>query len=251
VGIAMGKSGTEVTKEAADVILADDNYASIVAGIHEGRGIYENIRKTLVYRVAGNTTELFVMLVAGLVGLPVPLLPLQLLWINLLSDGFPALAMVMDPAEPGLMTRPPRPPKEPMLGGKEWRHVVLTAIIEGGVVLWAFDQGLQRDSLEGGRSWAFTTLVLSEAFRAFAARSRTKVFWETGVTSNLVLLGVVILTFFLQIGLHSWEPTKRLFELSALHADDLVQVVLLSLLPATVLEILKLVRRGITKLAPG
>src|SRR6185369_5397352 len=116
VGIAMGKAGTEVTREVSDIVLADDNFASIVAAIREGRGIFDNIRKALVYLLAGNAAELAVMLIASLAGLPLPLLPLQLLWVNLVTDGLPALALVIDPPDSDVMAQPPRPPVEPILG---------------------------------------------------------------------------------------------------------------------------------------
>lgn len=105
IGIAMGKTGTEVTREASEVVLADDNYASIVAGIREGRGIFDNIRKAIVYLLAGNASELAVMLIAAVVGLPLPLLPIHLLWINLVTDGLPALALVMDPTDEDVMRK--------------------------------------------------------------------------------------------------------------------------------------------------
>ena len=107
--MAMGLTGTEVTKEAADIIITDDNFASIVAAVEEGRGIYDNIAKTLRYLMAGNAGELIVMFIAALVGWPLPLLPIQLLWINLVTDGLPALALATDPIDPEVLTRPPRP----------------------------------------------------------------------------------------------------------------------------------------------
>ena len=116
IGIAMGITGTEVTKEAADMVITDDNFASIVAAVEEGRGIYDNIPKTLGYLLAGNAGELAVMLVAGLVGWPLPLLPIQLLWINLVTDGLPALALATDPIDPGVLDRPPRRPERSIAG---------------------------------------------------------------------------------------------------------------------------------------
>ena len=108
--MAIGRTGTEVTKEAAAIIITDDNFASIVAAVEEGRGIYDNIAKTLAYLLGGNVGELTVMFIAALVGWPLPLLPMQLLWINLLTDGLPALALATDPIDPGVLTHPPRPP---------------------------------------------------------------------------------------------------------------------------------------------
>jgi Ca2+-transporting ATPase len=247
VGIAMGRAGTEVTKEAADVILADDNFASIVAGIHEGRGIYENIRKTLVYLLAGNAAELFIMLISEVAGFPLPLLPLQLLWINLVSDGFPALALVMDPPDPDLLQKPPRPVKEPMLGRRQWMQVGFTAAVEGSVVFGVFVWALRHTSLDEARSLAFMTLVLSEVFRAFAARSQTKVFWETGVTSNLVLVGVVTFTMLVQLGLQAWAPTRELFGLVQMPFSHIVLAFILSLIPVTTLEVRKVLQRAWAK----
>ncbi|MDO9280395.1 MAG: HAD-IC family P-type ATPase, partial [Pseudomonadota bacterium] len=123
IGIAMGKAGTEVTREAADMVLADDNFASVIAAVSEGRGIFDNIRKTLVYLLSGNAGELLVMLGAAIAGLPLPLLPIQLLWINLVTDGLPALALVVDPTDADVLKRPPRKPDEPMLGRPEWTTV--------------------------------------------------------------------------------------------------------------------------------
>ena len=143
IGIAMGRSGTEVTREASDMVLADDNFASIVAAVREGRGIFDNIRKTLVYLLAGNTAELLVMLAAGVAGLPLPLLPLHLLWINLVTDGLPGLALVMDPADADTLRRPPRSPAEPLLGRHQWRGIVFTGVLEAGVTLGVFIWGLR------------------------------------------------------------------------------------------------------------
>src|SRR6185503_8200378 len=134
----MGRTGTEVTREAAGVILTDDNFASIVAGVEEGRGIFENIRKTLVYLLAGNAAELLLMLGAAVLGLPLPLLPLHLLWINLVTDGFPALALVMDPPDSDALAHPPRPPAEPMLGRREWTGIVAAGVLEAAVVVGVF-----------------------------------------------------------------------------------------------------------------
>ena len=128
IGIAMGRTGTEVTREASDIVLADDNFATIVAAVEEGRGIFDNIRKTIVYLLAGNVAELAVVFAAALVGLPAPLLPLHLLWINLVTDGAPALALGVDPADDGLMQQPPRPTGEGVITPRMWRGIILVGI---------------------------------------------------------------------------------------------------------------------------
>ncbi len=138
IGIAMGLTGTEVTREASDLVLADDNFASIVAAIREGRGIFDNIRKTLVYLLSGNTAELAVMLVAAVAGLPLPLPPLHLLWINVVTDGLPAIALVFDPPDDEVLQRPPRRPDEPMLGRVQWRFVVTTGLLQATAPLGIF-----------------------------------------------------------------------------------------------------------------
>jgi Ca2+-transporting ATPase len=243
IGIAMGRTGTEVTREASAMILTDDNYASIVAAVREGRGIYDNIRKTLVYLLAGNTAELAVMLGASLAGWPLPLLPLSLLWINLVTDGLPALALVMDPAPADALARPPRRPAEPMLGSRQWTRVALTGLLEAGVTLAVFAWTLRTRGLAEARSLAFAVLVFSELFRAFAARSDRLLFWQVGAFSNLVLLAIVVGSVVLQIGLHELPFSRQLFGLSVLAWSDAVPCLLAALVPVSVLELLKLVRR--------
>jgi Ca2+-transporting ATPase len=243
VGIAMGRTGTEVTREAADIILTDDNFASIIAGIREGRGIFDNIRKTLVYLLAGNASELFVMLGAAVLALPLPLLPLHLLWINLVTDGLPALALVIDPVDENAMKRPPRKVEEPMLSRAEWRHIGWVGLIEASVTLGVFAWALQAKNLEEARSLTFSVLVFAELFRAFAARSTDRIFWEVGAFTNLRLLGVVALSIFLQLGLHFIPWTQTLFRTHPLSLSDLMLGLSLGLIPVTLLELGKLARR--------
>lgn len=244
IGIAMGKAGTEVTREAADMVLADDNFASIVAAVREGRGIFDNIRKTLVYLLAGNFAELTVMLGAAAVGLPLPLLPVQLLWINLVTDGLPALALVVDPVHEEVLARPPRPADQPMLGRSEWKNIVMTGLLDASVTLGVFAWTLRAEGLVEARNLAFTTLVFVELFRAFAARSTTKTLWEVGVFSNPRLLVVVAGSVALQIAMHHIPLTQRLFGLTPIGFLDCLLPLGLGLVPVTVLEGVKLVRRG-------
>ncbi len=243
IGIAMGRTGTEVTREAADMILANDDFASIVAAIREGRGIFENIRKTLVYLLAGNAAELLVMLGAAMAGLPLPLLPLHLLWVNLVTDGLPALALVVDPAAPDTLERPPRPPAEPMLRRREWTTVVATGLLQAVVTLSVFAWAHEARGLAEARNLAFSVLVFGEVLRAFAARSPDRIFWEVGALSNLRLLAVVAGSLLLQLGLHHSPLAQRLFELGPLSLFDCALSLVLGLVPVTVLEVWKLVRR--------
>ncbi|HEY4187535.1 MAG TPA: cation-translocating P-type ATPase [Polyangia bacterium] len=240
IGIAMGKTGTEVTREASDMVLADDNFASIIAAIEEGRGIFDNIRKTLIYLLGGNTGELLVMLGAGIAGLPLPLLPLHLLWINLATDGLPALALVMEPRDPDVMRRPPRPAAEPILGRAEWANILLTGFLQGAVTLAVFLWGLRARSLPAARDLAFSTLVFGELFRSFASRSRTRTLWQLGPFTNARLLAVVALSTVAQVGIHFVPATRRLFQFAAPNVHELALSFAAGLVVVTVLEASKL-----------
>jgi Ca2+-transporting ATPase len=232
-----------VAREASDMILADDNFASIVAAIREGRGIFENIRKSLVYLLVGNVAELAVMLGAATFGLPLPLLPLHLLWINLVTDGFPALALVMEPVEQDAMRHPPRDPKEPLLGAPQWRFIAMVGALETVVTLGVFAWALgARDETEA-RTLAFSVLVYTELFRSFAARSPGRLFWEVGAFTNLRLVLVVAFSALLQVGLHQLELTRRLFELSVLPWQDGLLALGLGLISVSLIEVAKLIRR--------
>jgi Ca2+-transporting ATPase len=244
IGVAMGKTGTEVTREAADIVLADDNFATIVAAIREGRGIFDNIRKTLVYLLTGNAAELALMLSAALLGLPLPLLPLHLLWINLVTDGLPALALVVDPVAPDVLDRPPRRPDEPMLGRPQWLTVVLTGALETAVVLATYVWALRSRDVVAARDLAFTTLVFCELLRAFAARSRDLSIVAVGLATNLRLLAVVLVSLALQLAIHYIPAARRVFQLSDLAPSDCALTLALGLVPMTAIELTKWVRRA-------
>jgi len=249
IGIAMGRGGTEVTREASDMVLTDDNFATIVAAVEEGRGIHDNIRKTLVYLLTGNTAELALMLAASLLGLPLPLLPLQLLWINLVTDGLPGLALVMDPPLPGVLDRPPRPPAEPMLGRSQWTRILWVGALEAGVVLAVFLGKLGGGDATVARNFAFSTLVFCELFRAFAARSRRFVYWQVGAFTNAHLIAVVALSALAQVSLGHLAFARSLFRIQAMSGADIGLCLALGLIPVTVLELSKLLRAA--RSAPG
>ncbi len=243
IGIAMGRTGTEVTREAADIVLTDDNFASIVAAVEAGRGIFDNIRKTLVYLLSGNAAELSVMFVAAIIGLPLPLLPLHLLWINLVTDGLPALALVTEPTGPEVMQRPPRPPAEPILGHREWSAVALTGLMQTVVVLAVFVWALDARGLETARNLAFSVLVFGELLRAFAARDVDRPFWEVGVFTNLRLLGIVVVSMLVQLGIHHIPATQQLFQIGPLSLHECILSLALGCVPLIILECAKLLRR--------
>jgi Ca2+-transporting ATPase len=243
IGIAMGRGGTEVTREASDMILTDDNFATIVAAVEEGRGIYDNIRKTLVYLLAGNAGELGVMLTASLLGLPLPLLPLHLLWINLVTDGLPALALVMDPPTPGVLDQPPRPPREPMLGRDQWTRILWVGALEAALVLTVFLVKLGTGDVALARSLAFSTLVFCELFRAFAARSRKLVHWQVGAFTNLHLIAVVALSVLVQVSIDHLAFARRFFRIEEMSPAETALCLAVGLIPVTILEVRKLLAR--------
>lgn len=247
IGIAMGRAGTEVTKQAADLILTDDNFSTIVHAVHEGRGIYQNIRKAIVYLLTGNFAEILVVLGAVIVGLPLPLLASHLLWINLVTDAFPALTLIADPLTPQLMKDKPRFLKERIIGKREWRVILLTGLLEAVVVLSVFEYMLLTKSEIHARSIAFTTIVFSQVFRILGARSFTQIFWKVGAFSNLWLLAVIIFTLSLQVSLHYIPLTQKLFEVSALHLADFSIIIPAALIPISIIEIVKLVRQSYRK----
>ncbi len=243
IGIAMGITGTEVTREASAMILANDNFASIVDAIREGRAIYDNIRKTLVYLLAGNFAELAVMLGAVAAGLPLPLLPLQLLWVNLVTDGLPALALVVDPPVADVLARSPRPPGEPILGAAQWRRIALTGTLQAAVTLGVYAWALgSRDLLEA-RNLVFSTLVFGEVLRAFAARSETRTHLESGWLQNLWLVLVAVVSVIMQLGIHHVPAAQELFGIGPLSLADCGLSLALGFVPVTILELAKIARR--------
>jgi Ca2+-transporting ATPase len=242
IGIAMGRGGTEVTREASDMILTDDNFATIVAAVEEGRGIYDNIRKALVYLLAGNTGELGVMLTASLLGLPLPLLPLHLLWVNLVTDGLPALALVMDPPTPGVLDRAPRPPTEPMLGRAQWIRILWVGALEAALVLTVFLAKLGGGDVALARSLAFSTLVFCELFRAFAERSRKLVYWQVGALTNVHLIAVVAMSALVQVSLDHLAFARSFFRIEEMSGAETALCLAVGLIPVTVLETRKLLR---------
>ncbi|MCR3921242.1 MAG: calcium-translocating P-type ATPase, SERCA-type [Firmicutes bacterium] len=193
IGIAMGNSGTDVTREAAAVVLTDDNFTTIVNAVEEGRGIYDNIRKFIRFLLACNTGEILTMLIAMLVGLPIPLRAIQILWINLVTDGLPAMALGVDPVDPDVMARAPRSPQEGIFARGLWQKIVgrgtligLTTVL---VFAWSLDQGI---GIDEARTMAFTTLILTQMVYVFACRSENRSFFQIPIFSNPWLVAAVI-----------------------------------------------------------
>ena len=195
IGVAMGRAGTDVAREAASLVLLDDNFATIVAAVREGRRIYDNIRKFVRYTMTSNSGEIWTIFLAPLLGLPIPLLPIHILWINLVTDGLPGLALAAEPAERGV-TR--RPPQESLFAQGMWQHILWVGLLLGGLCLlvqaWALSTGQAH-----WQTMVFTVLTLGQMAHVLAIRSETESLLRLGLGSNRPLLGAVLLTFSLQM----------------------------------------------------
>ena len=244
IGIAMGKSGTEVTKQAADMIITDDNFATIVAAVEEGRGIYANIRKTLQYLLAGNTGELLLMTICVVVGLPTPLLPIHLLWINLVTDGLPALCLATDPIEPDVMKRHPRRRSERITNRSFLRTMFLTGFLTAGVAFVVYFYVLKAGTTETARASAFAVLVFAELLRSFGARSDTKPIWRISLFTNVNLVVVVALSFGLQVWSQHNATLGRFLKTSSMPLTDGFLLLAVGAIPLFILEMVKVVRQA-------
>jgi Ca2+-transporting ATPase len=210
IGVAMGESGTDVAREAADMILTDDNFATIVAAVAEGRVIYDNVRKFILYILASNVGEILVMLLGPLLGMPLPLLPLQILWINLLTDGLPALALGVEPAEGDVMRRPPRSPSEGVLTRGTWAYVLGVGALLGTLCL-AVALPLHRTEDPSWRTALFTTLAFAQMAHVLSIRSRRETLLRRGIFTNRPLLLAVASTLLLQLAVVYVPPLQRIF----------------------------------------
>jgi Ca2+-transporting ATPase len=242
IGIAMGRSGTEVTKQAADMIITDDNFATIVAAVEEGRGIYSNIRKTLQYLLAGSAAELLFMTLCVVIGLPTPLLPIHLLWINLVTDGLPALCLATDAIDPDVMKRRPRQRSESITNRSFIRTMALTGLLTAGVTFAVYYHALSTGTEAMARSSAFAVLVFAELLRAFGARSETKPLWRISLFTNLNLLIVMVVSFGLQVWSQQSMTLGRLLKTSPMSLSHCLILLAVGAIPLFVLEAVKVWR---------
>jgi Ca2+-transporting ATPase len=242
VGIAMGRSGTEVTRQAADMIITDDNFTTIVAAVEEGRGIYDNIRKTLQYLLAGNAAELLLMTACLVVGLPAPLLPIHLLWINLVTDGLPALCLATDPIDADVMQRAPRAATDRITNRPFLYSMALTGLLTAAVTFAVYVHALRAGGTATARTEAFAVLVFAELLRAFGARSETKPVWRIRPLFDGRLVGVVLVSIALQVGSQHSAALGRLLGTAHLPFGDGLALLALGSIPFAALELVKLVR---------
>ena len=246
IGVAMGITGTDVSKEAAHMILMDDNFATIVKAVREGRTIYDNIRKFIKYLLTTNSGEIWTLFLAPLVGLPIPLLPIHILWINLVTDGLPALALSKEPAESDVMKRPPRHPKESIFAHGLGLHAIWVGLLMAGVALF-----VQAWSLKTGHAhWqtmVFTVLCLTQLGHVLAIRSEKESLFTMGVFSNKYLFGAVLLTFVLQMATMYVPPLNPVFKTEPLTFNELMLTLSLSSVVFFAVEGEKLLRRRKSK----
>ena len=230
IGVAMGQVGTDVSKEAAAMVLLDDNFSTIVNAVEEGRMVYDNIRKFVKYTMTSNAGEIWVMVLGPLLGMPLPLLPLQILWVNLVTDGLPGLALAVEHAERNTMQRPPYPRDEHVFGRGMARDIAWIGLLMGVVSLslgyWHWRGG--ETPLTYWRTLVFTVLTLSQMGNAMATRSQRDSLFTIGVFSNGALIGSVLLTFVLQLAVIYLPLLQSVFKTTALTATDLLLCIALS-----------------------
>lgn len=242
IGVAMGKSGTDVTKEASAMVLADDNFTTIVAAIEEGRAIYDNIRKFIRYLLSCNVGEVLTMFLAVLMGMPLPLLPIQILWMNLVTDGLPAMALGVDPAEKDIMYRRPRNPQESVFSeGLGWR-IVSTGTVFAIGTLMAFAIGLMMGQVELARTMAFNTLVFYQLFFVFACRSERHSIIEVGFFGNIQLVLAVLISASLQMAVNYIDFLQPIFHTVPLELKHWVVVLAIAVVPQALGVVVKAIR---------
>lgn len=244
IGVAMGRSGTDVARDAAAMVLLDDNFATIVAAVREGRRIYDNIRKFVRYVLTCNLGEILTLLLAPVFGLPLPLLPIQILWINLVTDGLPGLALTTEPAERGAMERPPRPPAESVLAHGLWQHILWVGALIGGLTLAVEALGLRTGSSHW-RSLTFTVLTFTQMAHVMAIRSERESLFRQGLFSNPGLLGAVSLTIGLQIAILHVPALQSVFRTEALSLAEFAFATAAAFVVFVAVEVEKLIRRAI------
>lgn len=241
IGVAMGINGTDVSKEASDLVLLDDNFATIVKAVKEGRRIYDNIRKFIKYTMTSNAGEIWTIFLAPLVGLPIPLLPIHILWINLVTDGLPGLALAIEPAEKNVMNLPPRKPNESIFANGMGWHILWVGLLMGAVCL-----GIQAWAIHNNdpkwQTYVFTVLCFSQMGHVFSIRSQHFYLFQQGIFSNRPLVSAVLLTFILQLALLYIPFFQGIFHIQALTFKELGMCIVVSLIVFHGVELEKWVR---------
>jgi Ca2+-transporting ATPase len=242
IGVAMGITGTDVSKEASHMILLDDNFATIVKAVREGRKIYDNIRKFIKYLLTTNSGEIWTLFLAPLVGLPIPLLPIHILWINLVTDGLPALALSVEPAEGDVMNRPPRHPKESVFAQGLGLHAIWVGLLMAAIVLFVQAWSIVTEHAHW-QTMVFTVLCLTQLGHVLAIRSEKESLFKIGLFSNKYLLGAVFLAFLVQLATIYVPFFNPIFKTEPLTFNELAISLSLSSFVFFAVEIEKLMRR--------
>lgn len=245
IGVAMGMTGTDVTKEAADMVVTDDNFASIAAAVEEGRGVFDNIRKTVHFLLSCNASEVLVMLFAALLGLPLPLLPIQILWMNLITDGMPALALAVDPKAPDLMKRPPRRSDARLLDNGRLLAIGGEGVLLAVIALGSFSYSLfvLHQALDQARTVVFTVMVAAQLVHAFNCRSERLSLFQLGVGTNYTLVWALLLSLVVQVAVLTLPAAEPVFKVAPLPLEDWVLMGSMSVLPFVIMEWIKWRRR--------
>jgi P-type Ca2+ transporter type 2C len=245
IGVAMGVAGTDVTKEASDMVVTDDNFASIAAAVEEGRSIFDNIRKTVHFLLSCNVSEVLVMLLAALLGLPLPLLPIQILWMNLVTDGIPALALAVDPKAPDLMSRPPRRPDDRLLNRARLVSIAGEGLMLALIALGAFSASLflWGQNIDQARTVTFTVMVVAQLVHAFNSRSDRLSLFQLGITGNRSLVWAFLLSLGVQLAVLTIPVAAPIFKVVPLPLEDWELMVSMGLVPLILMEAVKWMRR--------
>lgn len=245
IGVAMGQKGTDVAREAASMVLLDDNFATIVHAVRVGRQIFDNIRKFIKYTMSSNSGEIWTLFLAPFLGLPIPLLPIHILWINLVTDGLPGLALTAERAEPGIMKRPPRSPDENIFAHGMWQHIVWVGIFIAGLSIAAMAWAISRE-VSYWQTVVFTVLTVSQLFHSLAVRSDSISLFRLGLFSNPLLLSAVVFTLCLQLMVIYVPALNSIFHTEPLPVFDLFACLGISSLVLVAVEVEKwLIRKGL------
>jgi len=242
----MGITGTDVAKEASDMILTDDNFTSIVNAVEEGRGIYDNIKKFVEYLLSSNLGEVLTLFIAIMLGFPLPLIAIMILWINLVTDGLPALALSVDPSDPNIMDRKPRNPKERIISNPIIVRMVIVGVVMMIGTLAIFKLYNPETNLMYAQTMAFSTLMFYQMFNVLNCRSEFNSLFKIGVFTNMKLWGAILISVLMQIlVIHS--PLSAFFKTVPLTLMDWAYVVLVG---STVLIIVEIYKVAVKKLRP-
>ena len=250
IGVAMGKVGTDVSREASDMVLADDNFATIVKAIYQGRVVYDNLRKVITFLLSCNISEVLIVFISALISSHVPLLPLQILWINLITDGLPALALGVDPADEGIMKRPPRDKSKGLLSKDKMLEILLNGSVISFVVLFIYfviEPLMSGGTPQSAKSVLFTAIILIQMIFVLSLRSGEHSFFSSHIFKNKWLLGSIGLSLGLHVLVLNLPFTQRLFQIQPIHISEWFLLLGMALFTALIFDVIKILRRKFDK----